>query len=100
MSIGIIPKVAQGANEPPNGKLGIGVFIGPGEDANGDGLEKTNRLWFALPPGASASRSIKVSSTSLITQTITLGTIAGARVNGGGLEQQPDREDQIGRAHV
>ena len=93
VSIGIIPKVAQGANEPPNGKLGIGVFIGPGEDANGDGLEKTNRLWFALPPGASASRSIKVSSTSLITQTITLGTIAGARVNGGGLEQQPDRED-------
>ena len=93
MSIGIVPKVAQGANEPPNGKLGIGVFIGPGEDANGDGLEKTNRLWFALEPGGAASRTIKVSSSSLITQTITLGTIAGARVNGGGLEQQPDRED-------
>ena len=93
VSIGIVPNVAHGSNEPPNGKLGIGVFIGPGEDANGDGLEKTNRLWFALAPGASATRSIKVSSTSLITQTITLGTIAGARVNGGSLEQQPDRED-------
>lgn len=84
------------ANEPPDGKLGIGVFIGPGEDANGDGLEKTNRLWFALNQGSSVSRSITVSSSSRITQTITMGTIAGSRENGQDLAQRPDREDTIG----
>lgn len=94
--LGCFAGQANGADEPPNGKLGIGVFIGPGEDANGDGLEKTNRLWFALDPGSSASRPITVSSSSSITQTITMGTIAGSRENGGDLSQQPDREDPIG----
>lgn len=94
--VGVCAGHANGADEPPNGKLGIGVFIGPGEDANGDGLEKTNRLWFALDPGSSASRPITVSSSSSITQTITMSTIAGSRENGGELSQQPDREDPIG----
>lgn len=91
----VAPNVVYAANEPNDGKLGIGVFIGPGEDQNGDGLEKTNRLWFALDPGSSSTRPITISSTSSITQTITLGTIAGARENGGALRQQPDREDPI-----
>lgn len=95
MALGICAGHANGADEPADGKLGIGVFIGPGEDANGDGLEKTNRLWFALDPGSSASRPITVSSSSSITQTITMGTIAGSRENGGDLSQQPDREDPI-----
>lgn len=81
--------------EPTTGRLGIGVFLTPGEDANGDGLEQTNRLWFALEPGNSLSRTLKVSSTSVITQNVSLSTVAASREGDGRLRQEPAREDPL-----
>jgi len=81
--------------EPTTGRLGIGVFLTPGEDANGDGLEQTNRLWFALEPGNSLSRTLKVSSTSVVTQNVSLSTVAASREGDGRLRQEPAREDPL-----
>lgn len=90
------PALGAGGDEPPNGKLGIGVFLQPGSDSNGDGLERTNRLWFALESGASSSRTFSISSTSVITQNVRATTVAGARENGGELTLAPDRDDLLG----
>jgi hypothetical protein len=83
-------KIQQIEEEPPNGQLGFAVFVTAGSDANGDGLEKTNRLWFAADPGSSTSRAIKISSTSSITQIVAFETISGARQVGGTLERAPE----------
>ena len=89
------PTIAAGSDEPLNGKLGFGVFLQPGADVNGDGLEKTNRLWFALQRGTSSSRKFTVSSTSSVSQRVQASTIAGSRENGGELTQAPDRDDPM-----
>ena len=87
--------LAAEGDEPSNGKLGIGVFLQPGTDENGDGLETTNRLWFALQQGGSAKRRFSISSTSVVTQSVKVSTIAGSRENGGPLTQSPDRDDPM-----
>ena len=89
------PTLAASGDEPTNGKLGFGVFLQPGSDSNGDGLEGTNRLWFALGRGETSRRTFSISSTSVVTQKVKAATIAGTRENGGQLTQAPEREDVL-----
>jgi hypothetical protein len=81
---------ASGGTEPPSGKLGFGFFVLAGNDVNADGLEKNNRMWFAIEPGSTGSREFRVSSTSQVTQIMSIGLIPAARENGGKLVAAPE----------
>lgn len=81
---------ASGGTEPPSGKLGFGFFVLAGNDENADGLEKNNRMWFAIEPGSTGSREFRVSSTSQVTQIMSMGLIPAVRENGGKLVAAPE----------
>ncbi len=81
---------ASSGGEPPNGKLGFGFFVLAGNDENADGLEKNNRMWFAIEPGKTGIREFRVSSTSQVSQIMTMGLIPAVRENGGKLVAAPE----------
>jgi hypothetical protein len=88
---------ASGGGEPPNGKLGFGFFVLAGDDTNADGLEKNNRMWFAIEPGSTGYREFRVSSTSQVTQKMSMGLIPAVRENGGNLVAAPELQSDASK---
>lgn len=78
---------ASAADQPST--LGIAMQVQQGDDDSSGDLNKNNRLWFVIEPGASGSRSFEIRSSSQIDQVISMSLGAQANFTGK-LEYDPE----------